>query len=174
MFKKILVPLDGSKLAERALPRVMDLARQGLVGKVILLSIVELQVRLTDIPLNELGIGMDMDTAPQFHEEFDRCWDYLASWACQLRSQGINVESVALPGRHPARAISRFARQNGVDLILAATHGYSGVKRMLFGSVAAKIIQKARVPVFLVREATVMPEKVKFETFVGKPVSHAA
>ena len=174
MFNKILVPLDGSVLAERALPRVLDLARQGLVNKVILLNVVKLKLRLTDIPLNELGIGMGMDTAPQWHEELGRNRDYLTSMEFQLRSQGLKVESVLLEGRHPARDIAKFAQESDIDLILVASHGYTGLKRMLFGSVAAKVIQKARVPVFLIREATAVSENVEYHTFMGKPASHAA
>jgi len=151
MFNKVLVPLDGSELAECALVQVKNLAQQALIGKVTLLSIVEMKLTLADIPLNDLGIGIEFDFPPQLHEELDIYRNYLTRVEYQLRFEGLNVESVVLGGNHPAKNIIDFANENSMDLIVIATHGYRGVKRLLLGSVASKVLHEAHVAVLLIR-----------------------
>ncbi len=151
MFKRILIPVDDPILAEGAIQEVENLARQGLAGEVILLSVAKRSIRLTDIPVSDLGIGMESDMAPQWREQLHMYEDFLNCIEVKLRSEGIKVQSTVLEGRRPAHDIAKFAHQSGVDLILMTTHGYRGLKRIITGSVAAEVVHESRVPVFVIR-----------------------
>jgi nucleotide-binding universal stress UspA family protein len=64
---------------------------------------------------------------------------------------GMNVSMETLESYHPAQAITDYAEKNGVDLIVIATHGYTGMKKMLLGSIALKVLHESNVPVLLIR-----------------------
>ncbi|OPY08840.1 MAG: Stress response protein NhaX [Syntrophaceae bacterium PtaB.Bin095] len=68
----------------------------------------------------------------------------------RLRSEGMKVNAEVLEGE-TAHTIIDYAKENHVDLIVIATHGYKGVKRVMFGSVALKVLHDAHVPVLLIR-----------------------
>jgi nucleotide-binding universal stress UspA family protein len=144
MYQKILVPLDGSTLAECALPHVKNLAGGGKVGKIILLS-----VAVFNIPYG--SIGADFDFGSFRTEHIKESQDYLALVQSKLAAEGIEVETLVTESGNPAQTITEYAQTNGVDLIVIATHGYTGVRRMLVGSVAFKILHESHVPVLLIR-----------------------
>ena len=76
----------------------------------------------------------------------------------QLHNSGINMRPVVLKGRS-AEAIVGYADSNEVDLIIMATHGYSGVNRWVRGSVADRVLASSRVPVLLVKPRFDQPEE---------------
>jgi nucleotide-binding universal stress UspA family protein len=124
-FTNVLVPLDGSELAERALPALELLHRAG-VERVSL-------VRVLD---------QDDDEAEVL--------EYLTTLAEQLRGGGLVVETAVGRGE-PAETILGFAGQFQVDVLVMATHGRSGLGRMLYGSVAGSVLERTPVPVLLTR-----------------------
>ncbi|TRZ76084.1 MAG: universal stress protein [Deltaproteobacteria bacterium] len=145
MYQKVLVPLDSSELAEAALPQVRNLAAGGFIGEVILLSVIEID--LMGIPSTRTGV-IDYPALVKTH--FNRSQEYLEKIRSDLSSGGINVKTEALEGR-PAQTIVNYAEANGVDLIVIATHGYSGMKRLMFGSVALRVLHDSHAPVLLIR-----------------------
>jgi nucleotide-binding universal stress UspA family protein len=144
MYKHILLPLDGSALAEQALPHAIAQAER-FEAKLTLLRVVE--------PLRRTGTGMSQSAFERAEEEM-KTWarEYLEGVAGKLQEQGIPAQ-VVTPFEDPHRAIVRFAEQDQVDLIVMCTRGQSGLSRWLMGSVADRVMRGASVPVLLVRAA---------------------
>lgn len=145
MYQKILVPLDGSELAENALTQVRNLAGGGFVGEIILLNAVEIDLMGLSATHTR---SMDLPALRKAH--FEKSQKYLEKIESQLSSEGIKVKTESLEGR-PAQTIVDYSQKNGVDLIVIATHGYSGMKRLMFGSVALRVLHDSHAPVLLVR-----------------------
>jgi nucleotide-binding universal stress UspA family protein len=137
MFKKILVPLDGSKLAEGIVPRVEALAK-----------IHDGEVTLLRVALAHTFPGMD-PTEHQVHVVRE-AEEYLAKVENNLRSVGVKVNSVVRYG-NDAQEIVDHAKDRGFDLIAMSTHGRTGLGQFILGSVATKILHTATVPVLLCR-----------------------
>jgi nucleotide-binding universal stress UspA family protein len=141
MYRKVLVPLDGSELAECALPEVMKLVRGGIVGEVILLNVV-------DIP--SLWVAEGLDVMKLKNALLVKSQDYLSDVQSRLSREGLNVMDVVMEGK-TAQTIVDYSRENAVDLLVLATHGYTGMKQLMFGSVALRVLHDAHVPVLLIR-----------------------
>jgi nucleotide-binding universal stress UspA family protein len=143
---EILVPLDGSPLAEAVLEPAAALAR--LWGaKVSLVQIVQPVLLATD-PAPPFPSGYDEQlTAVQR----DAAQDYLRGVAERLREQGIEATGIAVLGGATADTILDLARSERVGLVALATHGRGGVRRLALGSVADKLVRAADVPVLVVR-----------------------
>jgi nucleotide-binding universal stress UspA family protein len=145
MYRKVLVPLDSSKLAECALPEVKKLAGGGFIGEVILLNVFDID-RMR-IPTTKTGI-IDIDTL--INAQLDKSRKYLEKIQSDLSSEGIKVKTESLEGK-PAQRIVDYAEANDVNLIVIATHGYTGMKKLMFGSVALRVLHDSYVPVLLIR-----------------------
>lgn len=141
MYQKILVPLDGSPLAECVLPQVRILAKGGLVGEIILINVVE-------IPSDWVIEGFDFVALK--NANFKAAQEYLTKVEGDLSSEGIQVRSVVLEGRI-AKTIVDYAKGQNVDLITMATQGYTGLKQVMFGSVALRVLHDAHAPILLIR-----------------------
>ena len=141
MHEKILVPLDGSELAECVLPHVKAIAAGNGTRKVVLLRIVE--------PL-PAGTPPAVDFEVVRKAGVKAAEEYLARIKARLSKEGLNVEAEVLTGR-PAETITDFVQREKVDLIALATHGRSGVSRWMFGSVADRLVRSLSVPVLLIR-----------------------
>lgn len=141
MYQKVLVPLDGSELAECVLPQVRNLARDGVVGEIILLNVVE-------VPSVWVAEGFDFISLK--NNQMLAKQKYLEKLQAQLNSEGMKVNVEVLEGE-TAHSIIEYTKENHVDLIVIATHGYKGIKRVMFGSVALKVLHDAHVPVLLIR-----------------------
>ena len=137
MFKKILVPLDGSLIAERILVQVEDLAK--IHGAEVILIRVAFSHALTNEKLAEREEQAVADAK-----------DYLAGVEGRLKSAGIKVSSLT-PCGHAAEKIIEHARISNCDLIVMSTHGRSGLGQFVLGSVAIKVLHAAPVPVLLYR-----------------------
>jgi nucleotide-binding universal stress UspA family protein len=154
MYKKVLVPLDGSALAEAALDHVRKLAQDGSLDEVVLLN-----VFLVTLPLGEVHYYQSIiDVGSLANDYLEKSKNYLAAVQDKLNSEGINVKTESIEGANPAAVIGEYVRQQGVDLIIMATHGYTGVKKMLLGSVAHQVLHESPVPVLLVRPAQERPQ----------------
>jgi nucleotide-binding universal stress UspA family protein len=163
MYEKILVPLDGSKLAECALPYAEALAQGCHTGEVMLVSVTERVkgYRPTDGPgepaIGTMG-GWFESSPPQGHRLIPEATGklekqaqrYLDRIAKQMKAKGINVSTQVLLWS-PAEAIVGFAEEAGCDLIVMSSHGRSGPSRWAYGSVAEKVFRATCVPVLMVR-----------------------
>ena len=147
MYKKVLVPLDGSELAECALAHVKNLVKEGAVGEVVLLNVAGV-----DISWSEIDQGIDIGGIRQ--KLLDASRQYLADIQSRLRAEGLKVETALIEANRPAHVIADYVQKNHVDLIVIATHGYTGMKKMLLGSVALKVLHESQVPVLLIRPAS--------------------
>ena len=158
MYKKALVPLDGSDLAACALPQVGSLVEEGLVEEVTLLNVVNVGLPV-DLPrdaecpirtsrlMREHGFDIGALRKPLFAASAK----YLAGVESRLSTKGIKVKTVSVEGSRPADAIRDYARKNGMDLIVMSTRGYTGLKKALWGCVAAEVLNQSPVPMLLVR-----------------------
>jgi nucleotide-binding universal stress UspA family protein len=169
MYKKILVPLDGSKLAECALPHVEELAKGCDTEEVILVSVTE-SVKgyraLEDSGQPGAGPGGGFwDTShPVSHrlvqeasgKKEKQAQRYLDRIAKKLAAKGIKVRSEVLLWK-PAEAIIGYAKQSGCDLIVMASHGRSGPSRWAHGSVADKVLRASGIPVLMIRAPGCVP-----------------
>ena len=151
MYQKVLVPLDGSEVAECALPQVKNLVKDGYVGEVTILNVI-----WADVPSFQGAEASEMLDINALREKAMEkllidTTKYLADVKSRLDSKGINVKTKILKGNHPADTISDYAQENGIDLIIIATHGYTGLKKLMFGSVALEVLHNAHAPVLLIR-----------------------
>lgn len=146
MFQKILVCLDGSKLAEQIMPYAAEQASR-FGGSLVLFQVVSLASLPTPIGIESVPVAVPND---QLAEAEAAARDYLESLALPLRRKGLKVECVTLVG-HPAESIVSYAEENKFDLVAIATHGRSGLKRLVFGSVADHVIRKSGLPILLIK-----------------------
>lgn len=144
MYKRILIPLDGSPLAEQALPHAIAHARC-FRAELVLLKVQEPIPEVVGVSPGALRHAKDRT------RELAR--DYLDRLATPIRAQGVRVETVTVDGR-PHVEIPRFAEVNQVDLIVLSARGRSGLSRWLMGSVADRVVRGAAVPVMLVQSAS--------------------
>ncbi len=149
MYRKVLVPLDGSPLAECTLSHVKNLIKDGSVGEVTLLNVVKV-----DLPWAIMGsdqhpkkIDIQAIREPLFIESRK----YLGDIESRLSSEGVKVRTESLEGNRPADTIIDYAQKKGMDLIVIGTHGYTGLKKLMLGSVAFGVLHQSHVPVLLIR-----------------------
>jgi nucleotide-binding universal stress UspA family protein len=141
MFKRILLPLDGSSLAEQAIMYALAQAKS-FGAELILLRVFE--------PLRGTS-GVARVTIESVDRRINAlAREYLEGVAAGIQEQNISVQVVTTQG-HPHHEIVRFAEANQVDLIVICTRGHSGFSRWLMGSVADRVIRGATAPVLLVR-----------------------
>ncbi len=145
MYKKCLVPLDGSELAECALNHVKNLVKEKSVGEVTILNVVKVDIPWAEI--NEKTIDLEAIRKPLFAG----ARKYLAGVASRLSSEGISLKTAAIEGNRPGETIIDYAEKNGMTLIVMATHGHTGFKQLLLGSVATRVLHQSPVPVLLIR-----------------------
>ncbi|MDO8472676.1 MAG: universal stress protein, partial [Dehalococcoidia bacterium] len=149
MYDKILVPLDGSELAECALPHVLELAKGCHVGEVILLRICEPPTIRADYP-SSLPEGWERHVERLTEGARGQCGLYLDDVQKRLEAEGISVKTVSGLG-DPSEEIVGYASRNNVDLIVMTSHGRRGVKHWAMGSVAERVFRATCVPVLMVR-----------------------
>jgi nucleotide-binding universal stress UspA family protein len=137
----MLVPLDGSRLAEMALPTAIDLLRDNPDATLILLR----AAQATTVP------GVDPTDAQV--AVVGEAEDYLERVAADLRDSGLSRVITSVWYSQPARAIVEAARVRGVDLIVMSTHGRSGLRRVVLGSVAESVVRGTPTPTLLVSAA---------------------
>jgi nucleotide-binding universal stress UspA family protein len=142
MYKKILVPLDGSQLAKKALDHIEPLA------KIFNAEIVLFQV----VPFMPMYSSPELVT-PLIADEKQKesAEKYLANLSEELKKRGFKVSTMVRTGQQVAVEIIDFAKESGVDLIGMCTHGRSGITRWVLGSVAHKVLIRAETPILLIR-----------------------
>lgn len=153
MYKTIMVPLDGSALAECVLAHVEALAKGCLVKDIIFVRAVEPftyptyagEVTITPNEINQIN------TENKLAAE-----NYLKQLTGRLKYENVQIRWEVLFGR-VAEMIASYATKNQADLMVIATHGRSGVSRWVWGSVADRILRSACVPVLMVRAPGCFP-----------------
>ena len=144
MYKKIMVPLDGSKLAECALEHVKAIARGCSVPEVNLVRVV------STVPPWGGSEYMDARLISEYLEAQQAgAEDYLKKTAEALEKDGLSVKTTVLEGSAADNLID-YAAKSGVDLIVMTTHGRSGPARWAFGSVADRVIRSVAMPVLII------------------------
>lgn len=144
MFAKILVPLDGSELAERALKPALEIARAA-AGEITLLTVPVYRQVLVPGPT---GYGLVIPDQ-MLDMQYEEASQYLTTIQGSL-DQSL-VRSAQIVRGDVAGAIVDFAAEQGVELIVMTTHGYSGFTRWMLGSITERVLRKAPCPVMVVR-----------------------
>jgi nucleotide-binding universal stress UspA family protein len=140
VYKKILVPLDGSHLAECVLPHARSIAKGDSEAEITLLYVVE----ALDVPMSSSEFKRKIEA-----EAVAAAKEYLAEKAQPLSAMS-HVNTQVIVGK-PADTIASYAKKMEADLIVMATHGRSGIQRLLLGSVADKLIRTSGTEILLVR-----------------------
>ena len=156
MYGKILVPLDGSKLAEVVLPYVQELA-QRFDSEVTLIQVI---APLSKLVAGTMPAGLEptgaaaavgVEAASEaLKAEREDAHSYLEGVVGRLKAQEIKVRAEILEGV-AGDAIVEYAHGHAMDLIAMSTHGRSGLLRLVFGSAADQVLRQAGTPVLLVR-----------------------
>jgi nucleotide-binding universal stress UspA family protein len=159
MYHKILVPLDGSALAEAALEHLRHVA--GSESEVLLLRVMEVVAEPVPVPASAglapippviaPSLGTAEATAAARTKAFSDAEEYLESKANALRGSVRAVRTLVLGDADVASAIAGVAESEQVDLIVMSTHGRTGVVRWLLGSIAEKVVRSTHAPILLVR-----------------------
>lgn len=146
MYQHIMVPLDGSELAECVIPHVKAIAGKRMTCKVTLVRVVA--------PLRLFG-GVESRLSPEERQRLeadsiDVARNYLNQLVQRLKDDGIVAQAEVLFGNDITELV-KYADSNQVDLIVIATHGRSGMGRWVWGGIADRILRSASVPVLMVR-----------------------
>ncbi len=154
MYKKILVPLDGSGLAECVLPHVESIARGCNTESVTFIRVAE----PIPIPLNGDEAAA---VSPSYWKRMEAesraaAEHYLNRLINRVKYDQVHIQSEVISGR-VAESIAEYAAKTGVDLIAIATHGRSGISRWVWGSVADRVLRSSSVPILMVRAQGCLP-----------------
>ena len=149
MFERILIPLDGSKVGEAALPVI-----EGLISRLSPETKVEVTLFRAVPPTHWIAAG-EIGAPVRYSEEELQIikrtvTDYLDKAGEGLRGRGAIVKTMVAAG-NPAEEIIKATDEIKADMVAMSTHGRSGISRWAFGSVAAKVLRGANVPVLTVR-----------------------
>jgi len=149
MYKKILVPLDGSTLAELALANAVLIASSSHLTELVIIFVVK--------PFKDMAHWASDEIAQKMEEEAVRvARKYLDQTVEKLTIKSVTTEGLIAKG-DPAEVIREYALKTGVDLIVMGTHGRTGFSRLMFGSVATGVIHNSSVPVLLVPPGAPVP-----------------
>ena len=152
MFKQLLVPLDGSHTAESALPTALELAAK-FGGEITLIRVVSAPTSLPNVDGRAYS-NLHFEMRQHVHDE---ATNYLKVLKNSLRQQGYIVHHQVIEDESPANAILEVVDAQGMDAIVMSTHGWGGLARWVFGSVADKVIRRADIPVVLIRANELAP-----------------
>ncbi|MFA6665535.1 MAG: universal stress protein [Armatimonadota bacterium] len=149
MYDRILLPLDGSKTAEAAIPHARVMAN-AFNSVVTLFFVIEPALSL---PETNISAALTIPTPPDVLPDetgMRNAEEYLRSVAEPLRRQGIRVETVIKHGS-PGDEICDYLESGYTDMVVMTTHGRSGFQRFVYGSVAEHVLRNSFTPVLLIR-----------------------
>lgn len=154
MYKKIMVPLDGSKLAECVLPHLKAVIKGCESPELVLVRAVE----PIAIPY---GREMTRITSMEQFKDFEvhnrvEAEKYLKDIAARLKKAGVTTKTEVIFGK-AADALADYVAKNNIALVIIATHGRSGISRWALGSVAERLLRSVCVPILMVRPPGCMP-----------------
>ena len=149
MYRRMLVPLDGSKLAEEAFPYAQELAGRLDLDLHFLHVRTPLEPSISQIYLDEMA-----ESVRQQSEKIQ------AKTVGKTAIRSIEVRSKVVAG-YPSEEILKYAEENTIDVILMATHGAGGVRRWALGSVAYQVLHSSKIPVWLIRSG--LPKEIVYD-----------
>jgi nucleotide-binding universal stress UspA family protein len=150
MVKKILVCLDGSDLAKHILPHAKEHAKCSK-STVVLLQVIPRPVIVPPGLPGEPGYPIQTKSMiEEMQQEMLRSGEYLNNLALEFKELKIRTKCVTLEGL-AGESIVKYAKENGIYLIAMATHGRSGLGRVILGSVADFVLRESGLPVLMVR-----------------------
>jgi nucleotide-binding universal stress UspA family protein len=150
MFSRVLVPLDGSKVGEAAIPvieQLVDKLTPGTKVEVILIGVITMLRHWVVVGEASAPVSYTEEELKRIKERVN---EYLNKTGESLRKKGITVSTIVSSG-NAADEIIKAADESKVDLIAMSTHGRSGLRRMAFGSITDKVLHRSHVPVLTVR-----------------------
>ena len=154
MYNHIMVPLDGSELAECVLPHVEALAKGCAIGNITFVRMVE-RVR---------AVGGDSFLPEDIWQRYEvenraASEEYLSQVTSKLDLGAGSVKTEVMIANEGlvADSLADYAKKNGIDLIVIATHGRSGISRWVMGRVADRVLRSASIPVLTVRSPGCIP-----------------
>ena len=146
MYRHILIPTDGSELAQNAVTQGLALAKV-LSAKVTALT-VEASFNVYDVPSSR-----ELQMSGVFDEHFEQAKAHatkiLSGVADAVMPAGVTCDTVQVEHNHPYKAIIETAKERGCDLIVMASHGRSGIAAVVLGSVTNKVLTHTNVPVLI-------------------------
>ncbi len=150
MYERILVPLDGSKVGEAALPYVEELVSKLAAVQKVKVTLLQVVSSLTH-PVVAGGESVSIPyTAVEVEQIKKKAMDYLNKTGKGLRSKGVVVSCKVAVGR-AADEIIKATDEINADLVAMSTHGRHGLSRWAFGSVTDRVLRAGKVPILLVR-----------------------
>jgi nucleotide-binding universal stress UspA family protein len=150
MFERVLVPLDGSKVGEAALPVIEQLIEKlpaGMQVEVTLLGVITLLRHWVVVGEASAPVSYTEDELRLIRQ---RVTDYLTRTGESLKKQGVVIKTMVSNG-NAADEILKAADEVNADLIAMSTHGRSGWRRLAFGSITDKVLHGSHIPVLMVR-----------------------
>jgi nucleotide-binding universal stress UspA family protein len=146
MYRHILLPTDGSELANRAVDHALSLAK-AISAKVTALT-VEASFNVYDIPASRM---LQVTGAFAEHAEHAKAHagKILGKVAEAAKAAGVSCETLQMEHDHPYEAIVNAARDRGCDLIVMSSHGRSGIASIVLGSVTQKVLTHTNIPVLV-------------------------
>ena len=159
MFKKILLPLDGSAMSERAVDAAEEMA-MGSGGEVLLLKVVP-------SPLGKAPEAGQAEESKAFTESVNRSKAYLEKFAARFAGKSVKSR-ILVPSGEPYAEILAAAHKEDVDCIVMSTHGGTALARALLGSTAEKVVYTTKRPVLLIKPKEVLAAHLdEGEVFAG-------
>jgi nucleotide-binding universal stress UspA family protein len=152
-YQHVIVPLDGSDLAESVLPHLEAIASNCQI------TTVELVRAVPPIEMHfKAALPIDSKQEKQINEvALKEAQDYLNKVQSRLDAKRMNVTTKVLSG-DAAETLANYVDSTGADLLIIATHGRSGISRWVWGSVADKLLRSSCIPVFVVRPPECKPK----------------
>ena len=140
MYRHILIPTDGSELADQGVAHGLALAKS-LGAKVSVVFVVE--------PFSELTGRFQEAVATYAELRKEQATSTLAQAAKAAEEAGVPCETIQVENAQPHQAILAAAEDKGCDLIVMSSHGRSGLSMLLIGSVTNKVLAQAKIPVLV-------------------------
>ncbi|MFC1921214.1 universal stress protein [Chloroflexota bacterium] len=156
MFNKILVPLDGSQLAECVFPYLEKITKDCSVKEVILFTVCEPPSISSDYPDN-IEDSWEQHVQELTKISHNQCSLYLKDAEKKLNNLGINNLKLETSLGDAANEIADYTANNDIDLIIIASHGRSGPSRWAYGSIADKVFRSTCVPVLMIKGPGCVP-----------------
>ncbi len=154
MYSKVLVPLDGSELAECVLPHLETILDGCGVKQIVFVRVVE----PVSLPVGTFTDGSAVfteDDAKRTRENIDarneaEAREYLESVVKRYKSRGLELDTALLKGKAADELID-YIKESDADLTIIASHGRSGIGRWIYGSVAERLLRSVCIPILMVR-----------------------
>ncbi len=147
MYKRILVPTDGSPVSERAVDAAIEFARA--FGS----EIVALSIAVPEPVLQSLEGAMVLDPGQQVDVLLEHAYTFVTAVAARAQTAGLRCTPITRFSLDPGEAIVDAVREQGCDLVVMGSHGRRGLSRLLAGSVTQSVLAYAPVPVMVLRPA---------------------